>query len=474
MDSSSTAQKNPGSSPKDAGQPKRRACDECRTRKLACSKEADGCARCKREGIRCHYSPQKPMGRPRKRPHAETVDNPQQPVQQGQQLEQQRPQEPAHLPHPQPYDYPPVGFPEDGQTLGMDLDMSFLDVGGNDLNFLDLLGSGLPASSALSGAAIGEPTPKVLPYNTGGGGGLWPTDMANISFDSLAMPQPPQHVEQVENTTLDQLANFMAAPEVPDKLPSLSPPSSHSGSHQHTPPDMSDASPAVCGCGASLYLAMDSLQNLPKEVGPAMCVTRTAAKAAHNCILCKICGNPPISMATKPPITSFQNMMMLGGLLPTISNAYTRILAMVDAETSKAEAERRKITFTLADYGGLWGQLAREDVKCGASATLEGAVLEPSMWRLTVRALLKVDVYGINDKATRIGDSCDCTQPGLKDIIGMMEERSRTRHAHMDALVAAGELEPPSHGLYVPLSEHPTCLRIIDIAKKSMDDLIIP
>ncbi|KAI5290313.1 hypothetical protein KEM54_001884 [Ascosphaera aggregata] len=46
--------------------PRKRACDECRAKKLRCSKELDGCARCKRQSARCHYSPQKPMGRPRK------------------------------------------------------------------------------------------------------------------------------------------------------------------------------------------------------------------------------------------------------------------------------------------------------------------------------------------------------------------------------------------------------------------------
>ncbi|KAF2189498.1 hypothetical protein K469DRAFT_658388 [Zopfia rhizophila CBS 207.26] len=43
------------------------ACDECRTRKLKCSGELPQCSRCEREGIRCVYSPQKQMGRPRKR-----------------------------------------------------------------------------------------------------------------------------------------------------------------------------------------------------------------------------------------------------------------------------------------------------------------------------------------------------------------------------------------------------------------------
>ncbi|KAI5298734.1 hypothetical protein KEM56_003819, partial [Ascosphaera pollenicola] len=49
-----------------ANPPKKRACDECRAKKLKCTKELDGCTRCKRQNARCHYSPQKPMGRPRK------------------------------------------------------------------------------------------------------------------------------------------------------------------------------------------------------------------------------------------------------------------------------------------------------------------------------------------------------------------------------------------------------------------------
>ncbi|KAI9699106.1 MAG: hypothetical protein M1836_003295 [Candelina mexicana] len=43
------------------------SCDECRARKMKCSGEVTGCARCLRERITCHYSEQKQMGRPRKR-----------------------------------------------------------------------------------------------------------------------------------------------------------------------------------------------------------------------------------------------------------------------------------------------------------------------------------------------------------------------------------------------------------------------
>ncbi|OAX80452.1 hypothetical protein ACJ72_05214 [Emergomyces africanus] len=42
------------------------ACDECRQRKLKCSGEAGGCSRCVKQSLYCHYSIQKPMGRPPK------------------------------------------------------------------------------------------------------------------------------------------------------------------------------------------------------------------------------------------------------------------------------------------------------------------------------------------------------------------------------------------------------------------------
>ena len=43
------------------------ACDECRKRKLKCSGEPTGCARCIKQRLTCHYSKQAQMGRPRKK-----------------------------------------------------------------------------------------------------------------------------------------------------------------------------------------------------------------------------------------------------------------------------------------------------------------------------------------------------------------------------------------------------------------------
>ncbi|KAI7591683.1 hypothetical protein KC346_g16254, partial [Hortaea werneckii] len=52
----------------------RAACDECRLKKLKCTGEQPACSRCVREGIQCIYSPQKQMGRPKKRQRAETAE----------------------------------------------------------------------------------------------------------------------------------------------------------------------------------------------------------------------------------------------------------------------------------------------------------------------------------------------------------------------------------------------------------------
>jgi hypothetical protein len=305
---------------------------------------------------------------------------------------------------------------------------------------------------------------------------FWPmsSNLADINFDD---PDPALIPQPAPEMTPEEVAQLLSA-DLAETLPSLSPPSSSSPSTYASPPE-SDGT-KTCGCLAALYLAMESLQvqNFPNEVGAAMKTARTASKVAHDTILCPVCGDPPMEPGCRPHLPALQSMMMLGALLPSLSNAYMRILTMVDAEMAAADADRRKIRFTIEGYGGLWGWLARMDpIRCGASERLEGALLEPILWRLTVRALLKMDVYGINSSMTPglDGDE-EAHQPGLKDIINMMEERSRRRHLHLDEMVASGvEFKTPCQ--YVPLgstTDKPTCMRIIDIAKRSMDDLVIP
>jgi len=449
------------------------------------------------------------MGRPRKRAQIENAssENPK-----DEQEVQPRPEPQPQLPLPTTF-----VIPEFDPVMGMDLDLSFMDMSNTDINFLDLLdpstdfpfapecSTPVPnlATTTITTPAAGLSTPAATALEFSTASGFWPMggQIENIDFDTNTYTAAPPDNNR-EETSSDDVSQFLTAelagfsgriacsssssPSNSDRVPSLSPPSSTPySSAEHTSPESSSTSspssttaasaiPQSCSCLASLYLALESLKDLPPKVPQAMRITRAASRVAHDCVLCPVCGDLNSPATTRPPLAMIQSMMMLGAILPSLSNAYMRILTMVDNETSAAVSARQKIKFTLNEYGGLWGVLRdQEPNACGAAERLEGAVLEPSLWRLTVRALLKVDVYGIDDKKSV---AChDMRHFGLKDIIGMMEERSRNRHKLLDAMIASGELQREPG--YVPMCEmgsRPTCMGIIDLAKRSMNELVIP
>ncbi|KAK1769968.1 putative c6 finger domain-protein [Phialemonium atrogriseum] len=390
------------------------------------------------------------MGRPRKRPIAQSDES-----------------RPGH----------PVVVPAQDSLLDgtMDLDMAFLDMDDSSLSFLDLLVpdpslGGNPVTQGVPGPSSANPRSEAVPTAS-----FWQIDslhLDSIDFGQTDVPVQPTTLD--EEFTLEQAVSSVST-EAREQIPDLSPQDS-SNSEQET---LAEADPTICSCLARLYLALDSLQRLPKDVSQAMRVARTAAKTAHDSILCPICASPPIQHSNDPPIQSVQNLMVLGGLLPSISFAYRRILQMVEDEAAKADREGRKLTFALQDYGGLWGQLAaHNNTKHCSTLGIEGAVFEPHIWRVLVRSLLRIDVYGLSPD-TPPGEAGPCSwfqQPGLKDIIAMMEDRSRRRHEQIDAMVAAGTLVFDRDCGHGPLSsgEKPNCLRIVDFAKQSMRELIIP
>ncbi|ROW18146.1 hypothetical protein VPNG_00285 [Cytospora leucostoma] len=249
--------------------------------------------------------------------------------------------------------------------------------------------------------------------------------------------------------------------------------------HAHMPTPL--PSDRNCSCLGNLYLALDSLGRLPTEVGAAIRVARCASKAAHDAVQCQIC-SPPITETMKVPISALQNTMILGALFPSIADAYQRIIDMVELETARAIGGRRQLRFDLPGYGGFWGPLGSFEYSCHTDR-YKDAWMEPAMWRLTVRALLKMDVYGVNCKPGgsyhRGAARLEASHLGLKDIIAQMDERSRLQHANIDAMIEAG-LRPPTGpgGIPVPHShedngEEPHCRRIIKIAREAVDRLVV-
>ncbi|GAP87349.2 putative c6 finger domain-containing protein [Rosellinia necatrix] len=444
---------------------KHRACDECRMlellrrpfetsrltmaigiRKLACTKEPDGCSRCRREGTPCRYSPQRPMGRPRKRPREEIDER-----------------SASGTP---PTKAPMTEQPPDTEDPGMDFINLLL---GADFNF------DMSTIQPLETTAAETATPVY--------GQHWDyTRFGEVNFDSPT----------AEHTTSHSPANIDPAlfaaraglnPPPADQVPALSPPNSNTtSSPQSSSTGSAGATPRVpnCDCTATLYSALACMQKIPSEVEPAIRQARLAAKTAYEVVNCPSCSfrlDPPghNQLESFEMMRGFQNMMLLGTLIPSIVQAYAQMLAIVDEETNRAVAERRKVVFQLTGLGGIWGRFADEDEDlCGARRNFNYREMEPVMWRLAVRALLKIDVYGISGCRGSEATVADPFHLGLKDIVLLMENKSKARHALLDAMVGAGVWQPPNcvFSSHKP-GETPTCQRIISIARSSVEQLYI-
>lgn len=264
------------------------------------------------------------------------------------------------------------------------------------------------------------------------------------------------------------------APPV-DPVPQLSTTSNPSISDNENSPPQSTTAPAPCSCLASMYLSLASLQQFPTDIVAALVTVRGAASTAANSLWCPQCGSVLLDTAT-PPIEAFQNTMLLGTILPIIANGYGRLLKMIDEETEQAVALGQTKTFRFHDYGGMCGrqESVQQAMACAEKELFFNAVeMPPAQWRTTVRALLRVDIYGHEQPGFK--------HKGLKDLVGEMEYRQRTRHDIIDAQIAEGTLDPSKvgHGFFRDPQERCLgertrgCLEILKMAKLAIDQLVI-
>jgi hypothetical protein len=359
-----------------------------------------------REGIRCHYSEQKPMGRPRKRQaNGEMKEG---------NLEFQ-----SIVP-----DFDPLPYFDDSFQVDP---------------FTNATGFHFPNSPIDYPAVSSEQAPAK---------GLCAFDDGRVVFhfgvDELNVPID----FGIDDASLDSMGPVMPTGQEPVKHTARAFAGDHPAPSVPGPP---------CSCLAAMYLAMSSLQEFPNEVETALATVRAASNTAQSSIRCPKCGHCAATLIT-PPIEAFQNTMLLGTILPIIANGYKKLLVMVDEETGKAKALGIKKVFRITAYGGLCGR----DTLCGEAKHLNDAVMEPDEWRAAVRALLRVDVYGM-----------DGVTSGLRGIISEMEQRQRLRHKEMHQL-QENELPPHEVGHRECRGEKDMlCLRILDTAKTSIDTLVI-
>jgi hypothetical protein len=326
-------------------------------------------------------------------------------------------------------------------------------------------------------AALAEPY-----YSTGQPAALFPdgtTDLRTSTTnegrfiwhfgDGEIMRGPPINFGDVDSGAVEDLIPPVA------QVPQLSTVSNTSITDSENSPPRSTATLASCSCLASMYLALASLQQFPTDIVEALATVRGAAATAANSIWCPQCGSVLLDTAN-PPIEAFQNTMLLVTIIPIIANGYGRLLKMIDADTDAAVASGHTKTFRFLDYGGMCGreQSVQQAMSCVEKELFFNAVeMPPAQWRTTVRALLRVDIYG--------HEQPECKHKGLKDLVDEMEYRQRTRHDMMDAQIADGTLDPTKvgHGLFSDgstkcLGERTRgCLEILKIAKIAIDALVI-
>lgn len=111
---------------------------------------------------------------------------------------------------------------------------------------------------------------------------------------------------------------------------------------------------------------------------------------------------------------------------------------------------------------------------CAMRDLFTNAVEMPaSQWRSTIRALLRVDIYG--------HEQGDFKHKGLRDLITDMENRQKARHALIDAHGTAGTMQHGMYGQRLCAADHVNgdgekfhaCLQMLSMAKTAVDNLII-
>lgn len=275
----------------------------------------------------------------------------------------------------------------------------------------------------------------------------------------------------------DSWQRFVASPRLWPPEESPWPASSDMSTAVESPPSTAvRAMPSTsCGCLSSLYLATESLGNLPPEVHSVLRVAKAACKVAQEVVECRHCFDAFVNDPLKPPpIQSFQNLMSLGSLVPSACNAYASILGMVDRETAAALAKTQTLFFK--DVGGVWATDVDGDGPCSALHRLSDKYLEPDVWRLTIRVIVRLDVYGLGDVP---GSAPPCRRlKGIKDTLARLDEKARRRHEIVDEIVVNGCA--PRHPRYLlSPSNQPcppkqrSCVRIIETARTALNRLTI-
>lgn len=213
---------------------------------------------------------------------------------------------------------------------------------------------------------------------------------------------------------------------------------------------------ATCSCLPRLYHCIEILRTLSTTTEPELSVARTAVRTAHDAFKCDACTRSGTANST-------EKLLALSYILTLLPGIYVQLLHVIDQETTLAEAENRGIAFLLEGSGCLWGDLAGEN-GCPEFEGLKDKPLKPEVWRQTMRALLKTDVYGGD-----VGRHCGKAEGsvgegqhlGLKGMVTILDDLAKT--GNFDRT----NFSPQRAG------ETTRWMELIDNAKQRVNELVI-
>ncbi|KAK7561882.1 hypothetical protein IWX49DRAFT_37981 [Phyllosticta citricarpa] len=401
------------------------ACDECRNRKLKCSGDKPRCGRCVRENITCIYSPQKQMGRPRKRRRDEPSS--------------------IQLPSTAHHHYGSSASSSNNHLMVNDAAAAAVTASPNAMGHMATLGNGYHGSYTSTPSAVSQQDLEVLAAGGGFDSGVQASNSAGAmmysgfegfsfntdaavaaeaagggegmtGFGNVFELEPSFSLDPILGVFGDDDAGGGTAEGGRRGTPfeqSLS--HSHSGqfSHEgtsaggsgtcsrnlsidgssyHTPPlpalhheQLLIAPPLQpqCACLSSMYLTLTSLHSLSSHEFPFVLPT---LRSAINTIAAVI----PCPQCPKRPVTATQNLHMLISLLLSVVESLRAALAAIDAEAARVEAIGATKALAMAD-AEMPMHMHTGTPDCPARFNME---LSGPDWRTFVRKALRDQIVG--------------------------------------------------------------------------------
>ncbi|RDK39831.1 MFS general substrate transporter [Aspergillus phoenicis ATCC 13157] len=203
-----------------------------------------------------------------------------------------------------------------------------------------------------------------------------------------------------------------------------------------------------CACLSVLYLLLERLRIKSQLIAPDdLFLIRDSLEKLTAVIYCEKCPQRYFSI--------IQNAVILGVVCLCIAESYARVLEAIDREEARASrtGEQKLVNIFMIAGGLLSGQSDLE------SSYPFSAEISPAEWKVLMRRLVKAEVLGIEGRR----DKC------FLALIEQLDERQRRWHETPPAPDC-----PPGYRSTCRFPDRiPTCLKLIDDARKLVDLLDI-